>query len=63
MFKSLVKDQKKVNIISRALGFLDNGKFNKQIFKKFDEELQQKRNLKGITYFFIKFCGKWEKII
>lgn len=48
-FKSLVKHRNKSDVISRALGFLDNGKFNKQVFRNFDKILKEKQEKKGIS--------------
>ena len=44
----MVKNNDKVNVISKALSFLDNGKFNRNIFKKFNFEIQNKKIKKSM---------------
>jgi hypothetical protein len=49
-FKSLLREKRKISVISRALGFLDNGKFNKQVFRNFDKILKEKNQKKGTLF-------------
>ena len=46
--KNFIKKRSKITIITRSLAFLDNGKFDKKIFKKFDLATKKNKLLKGM---------------